>query len=103
MTRTIWSAAAAILLVLLATIFFTQNGKSGASTEELTQQQPPADPLHDINPVYAKEVYHFTELIELKQQELQKIGKDQPELYKKFVTDITRLDSSYKVLKGELP
>jgi phage shock protein A len=39
----------------------------------------------------------------LKQNELRQIEKDQPELYRQFVSDITQLDSSYNSLKKELP
>ncbi|RYY30759.1 MAG: hypothetical protein EOO04_03890 [Chitinophagaceae bacterium] len=59
--------------------------------------------MNEINPTYAKEVYHFTQLIELKQTELKQIGKDQPELYRQFMGDITMLDSAYKKLRKELP
>ena len=73
-------------------------------------QQPSSDTpgindpiLKEINPGYAKEVYHFTQLIELKQNELKEIEKENPNLYKKFVGDINTLDSSYNALKKELP
>ena len=35
--------------------------------------------------------------------ELKEIEKENPNLYKKFVTDINKLDSSYNALKKELP
>lgn len=59
--------------------------------------------LNEINPAYAKEVYHFTQLIELKQSELKQIEKDNPVLYKQFLGDINKLDSSYNSLKQQLP
>jgi hypothetical protein len=59
--------------------------------------------LEEINPTYAKEVYHFTQLIELKQTELKQIEKDNPVLYKQFISDINKLDSSYYSLKNALP
>jgi hypothetical protein len=59
--------------------------------------------LDDINPAYAKEVYHFTKLIELKQGELKQIEKENPQLYQQFVGEINKLDSSYNALKQELP
>ncbi len=34
---------------------------------------------------------------------MKQLEKENPELYKQFVTDITKLDSSYNVLKRELP
>ena len=54
------------------------------------------------DPVYAKEIYHFKELITLKQSELKKLEKEYPQLYKQFVGDITELDSSYQALKTNL-
>jgi hypothetical protein len=56
-----------------------------------------------LNPSYAQEVFHFTQLIELKQNELKQIEKEHPELYHQFVRDINKLDSSYQALKMELP
>jgi CHASE3 domain sensor protein len=75
-----------------------------ADAKPPVKDQPVADPmLKDIDPTYAKEVYHFTQLIELKQSELKQLEKDNPALYKRFLGDINKLDSSYKVLKNELP
>src|SRR5688572_10196929 len=44
--------------------------------------------LNEINPTYAKEVYHFTQLIEIKQNELKKMQKADPVLYNSFIKDI---------------
>lgn len=98
-----WSAVAAVaILVTLGVFYFTnkpaQNGIAGNSSNAQTN-----DIINAINPAYAKEVYHFTQLIELKQTELKKIEKEQPALYKEFIGDITTLDSSYNALKKELP
>ncbi len=105
-------AAAAVIVLATGTFLFVKNSDPG------TTSQPPVaslkDPspaisstdsamLNDINPAYAKEVYHFTQLIELKQSELKQIEKDNPELYKQFLGDINRLDSSYIALKQQLP
>jgi hypothetical protein len=99
-------AAAAVLVLILAAIFLFLNKSPKNSEQQMAGNTNPTvapDLLNEINPTYAKEVYHFTQLIELKQDELKQIGKDQPELYKQFVGDITRLDSSYNALKKELP
>src|SRR5687768_4352090 len=98
-----WTAvAAAAVLITLGVFYFTnrpaQNGLAGNSSNNQTN-----DIITAINPAYAKEVYHFTQLIELKQTELKKIEKEQPALYKEFIGDITTLDSSYNALKKELP
>jgi hypothetical protein len=106
-----WSAAAAILILAGVGVYSLLN-KPVITGPIVEKRQPPAvDPLppagdailKDINPTYAQEVYHFTQLIELKQNELKEIEKENPYLYKKFVSDINKLDSSYNALKRELP
>lgn len=102
--------AAAILVLAGIGVFYLLVGKTGTS-EPVTQNQPANNNpvatenklMEEINPGYAKEVYHFTQLIELKQTELKQIEKDNPELYKQFIGDINKLDSSYLSLKKELP
>lgn len=103
-----WSAAAAILVLAGYGVFHLFNPRQNANDPRVVQQQPVKENqgdllLKDIDPTYAKEVYHFTQLIELKQNELKQIEKDNPALYKQFLSDITKLDSSYKALKNELP
>ncbi len=91
-----WSAVAAVVLFISAGIFYfsqTNDGNKKAAVAE----------ANEIPEEYAEEVYHFTRLIELKHKELSKIRNEEPELYKKFSADITRLDSSYQMLKKELP
>lgn len=99
-----WAAAAAILVLAGLGVYHLISPSQPKGTEIV--QQPATgndDLLQKINPTYAKEVYHFTQLIELKQSELKQIEKDNPELYKSFLGDITKLDSSYNALKKELP
>lgn len=103
-----WSAAAAILVLAGFGVFHLFSPKQGTNDPRVVQQQPVKENqgdllLKDIDPTYAKEVYHFTQLIELKQNELKQIEQDNPALYKQFLSDITKLDSSYKALKNELP
>lgn len=109
MQRLRWLAAAAIVLMLGAATFLYLNKRTTspevATTNPTTDtnQNAATDIIGEINPAYAKEVYHFTQLIELKQSELKKIAKEEPELYRKFISDINKLDSSYTSLKNELP
>jgi hypothetical protein len=105
-----WSVAAAILVLAGFGVFHLLGPKPNVQGPAVVDAKPPvkdqpsADPmLKDIDPTYAKEVYHFTQLIELKQSELKQLEKDNPALYKQFLGDINKLDSSYKVLKNELP
>lgn len=96
-----WSAVAAITIVATLAVFYFQGSPSKNDVAQNNGQT--YDIIDAINPAYAKEVYHFTQLIELKQNELKKIEKEQPDLYKEFIGDITTLDSSYNALKKELP
>lgn len=104
-----WSAAAAILILAGIGIYSLLNNRpanGGNLVQHPSSSDTPAvnDPiLKEINPGYAREVVQFTKLIEGKQNELKQIEKENPNLYKKFVADINKLDSSYKALKKELP
>lgn len=104
MTILRWSAAAAILVLASVGVFhlFNTGGQGNGSQPPVVKNEGDVL-LKDINPTYAKEVYHFTQLIELKQHELKQIEKDNPTLYKQFLKDISKLDSSYNTLKNELP
>ena len=106
MSASKWIAAASFLLISGLVIIYLLNkpvnnegAKPVAGGNTIDQQEL----IADINPRYAKELYHFTQLIELKQHELNQIREDEPELYKKFLDDITRLDSSYNNLQNLLP
>ncbi|WP_207513287.1 hypothetical protein [Longitalea luteola] len=103
-----WSAAAAILVLAGIGIFSLLTNRSNNQPSVVQQERPDTPPANDpilkeINPNYAKEVYQFTRLIEDKQNELKAIEKENPVLYKKFVSDINKLDSSYNALQQELP
>lgn len=104
-----WSAAAAILILAGIGIYSLLN-KRGFNSPDYAHTQPGEDTpgvnerlLKEINPGYAQEVVQFTQLIELKQNELKEIEKENPNLYRMFVADINKLDSSYNALKKELP
>lgn len=104
-----WSAAAAILILAGIGIYSLLN-KRGFNSPDYAHTKPAEDTptvnerlLKEINPNYAQEVVQFTQLIELKQNELKEIEKENPNLYRMFVADINKLDSSYNALKKELP
>jgi hypothetical protein len=103
-----WGAAAAILILAGIGIYSLLNNRptngAVADTQPAKDTQTVNDRLlKEINPGYAKEVVQFTQLIELKQNELKEIEKENPSLYKMFMADINKLDSSYNALKKELP
>ena len=63
-------------------------------------QLPNARTKEDVD---AEEMGHYIRLIEIKQQQVSSIKKDEPLLYQKFSGDFNRLDSIYHSLKKELP
>jgi hypothetical protein len=50
-----------------------------------------------------EEMYHYAKLVEIKHKELRTIENDEPMLYKQFSLDVSRLDSAYHNLQGQLP
>ena len=90
-----WSAAAAVLLMVgLGAYFIIKKDKVVEPPfVEVKNEAPVLDP---------PEIPQFAQMIALKQEELKTLAKDQPELYQKFTSDITQLDSSYKALKNQL-
>ncbi len=52
---------------------------------------------------YNEEMYHYSRLVEIKQNELKGLQKDEPLLYKQFSGDVNKLDSVYHALKTQLP
>jgi hypothetical protein len=50
-----------------------------------------------------KEMVYYAKIVDLKHDELKKIKKDEPLLYKQFSGDVHKLDSVYQSLKKELP
>lgn len=105
MNRYKWLAAAILIAVVgtLAVFYFKTEIKSIETPEFVQADKSDSILINEINPSYAKELYHFAKLIELKQQELKQVEKENPDLYKNFIADIYSLDSSYKQLKMELP
>lgn len=89
-----WRVAASIAVLLLAGAFLYMNHEYGVA------HQPE---VVAASPLYAKEVVHYTELIDVKRAELKKMTQDNPALYQEFATDLDRLEKSYQSLKSDLP
>ncbi len=100
-----WTAAAAVVVMVLGMFYYMDRRKADNNFAGTTNPSEVKEDkyLKGLDPAYAKEVYHFTQLIELKQNELKQIEREHPELYSQFVEDVHRLDSSYQVLRAELP
>lgn len=50
-----------------------------------------------------EELVHYTRLVELKQKQIKRIQKEEPLLYRQFAGDFNRLDSTFHILKKQLP
>lgn len=95
------AAAFAAIVLLTVTVYLLlaqkKEQKDVARTDPFIEEVAAS-----TDPVYAKQIQHFQEVIDLQQSELEKMKKDYPELYKQFVGDINELDSSYQSLKSNL-
>ncbi|MEP6724381.1 MAG: hypothetical protein ABJC98_01135 [Bacteroidota bacterium] len=50
-----------------------------------------------------EELAHYARLVEIKQNQIKKIKKDEPLLYQQFAGDFNKLDSTFHTLKKQLP
>lgn len=128
-----WSAAAAVLLILGGAVYYFVTVKQEPGEIVKTTKQPKTNDLpivtsHDSikeipantqttepdksndaqvakndNAEYNEELYHYARLVELKQNEIKKIKKDEPLLYQQFAVDFNKLDSTFHILKKQLP
>ena len=107
-----WTAAAAVILFATAATAYFIFKKDDPENQAVVKNNSVAPPDHEvakdadiaaIDPVYAQQAARFSLLIDEKQKELKAIQNDEPSLYKKFSFDIQRLDSTYTLLKQQLP
>lgn len=124
-----WSAAAAVIILVGAGIYFFNNNKTdkpgnfakanGAQPVTPNKTDTPLlakeDPLQQsVQPQqkeeqavatsdYDQEMYHYAKLVEIKQNQIKQIKKEEPLLYQKFAGDINKLDSAFHTLKKQLP
>ena len=101
----LWAASFAAIAVLSITLFtiFQKSEK-----KVLDGAAPPAavettEIIDILDPIQARQITQFHEVIEYKQNELKLLEKEEPQLYKEFVNDINSLDSAYTALKAQLP
>ncbi|UKJ07574.1 hypothetical protein [Solitalea lacus] len=88
-----WRIAAAVAIVI----------GFGFTLFRISNRAPqPEDTLARVNPEYAQTAFHMAALIEIKREELKRIEKEQPELYKEFSEDLQRLDKNYQNMKIQL-
>ena len=97
-----WSIAAAVILLMGIGVFFKMQQKDPAIETTVKIDTLSSKEIATLAPEAAPEMNEFAKLIALKQDELKKLSKEQPELYLKFTKDITQLDSTYIILKKQL-
>ncbi len=98
-----WVAIIAGLLLLSASLYWVMGRKETKDDIVVTEEKKIEEVTGINDPVYARQIYQFKELIGLQQEELKQLQKDYPELYKQFVNDMNELDSAYQSLKVSLP
>ena len=88
----LWAGIAASLLLVVGAgfIYSLQRERNHVS-------------VADINPAYASKQVKFTSLIEQKKDSLEIFATSNPDLYRKFNADLEKLNSSYEVLRKNLP
>ena len=94
------AAAIAGIIVLAVTLFFALHKNDKNNSGNITVQNYYNAQVTE--PVYAKQIDQYEDLIGLQQTELRSVEKDQPELYRRFASDINQLDSAYRSLKTTL-
>ena len=96
-----WGAVAAVFVGVISGVYLL-TGKKNDSATPIVNVVTPKKGTYDISniaPEYAAEVSKIVASIEIQQQQLKTIAKEQPELYSQFAEDLGALDSSYRVLK----
>ena len=90
-----WTMSAAAILMIGTGIYFMLDKKEAITSPATVHESTEMGGL-------APEMKQFAKMINLKQDELKTLAKDQPGLYQRFAKDINQLDSSYNILKEEL-
>ena len=78
------------------------SGPTLATIRPKTVKQSPSK-TEEFENSMDEEMYHYAKLVEIKQNQLKAIEKDEPLLYKQFFADVYKLDSVYHSLQSQLP
>ncbi len=98
-----WSAAAAIFFVALTSVYFLFIRKYSHEDPTMNTGPEKAAPysINNMSMEFAAEFREASEAVKNKQEELRSAIASDPELYRKFKSDLTALDSSYRVLRDQ--
>jgi hypothetical protein len=80
----------------------TMNQPTIASIRPKERNESPAR-VDQVENSMDEEMYHYARLVEIKQNQLKAIEKDEPLLYRQFASDVNKLDSVYHSLQSQLP
>lgn len=100
-----WLAAACVGVLLLAGVLLWPEKQKDITTPAAavkTEKILPPEVQYEIDPSFTKELYEVATIIEIKQTELKKAGKQYPQLVNQFEKEINELDSTYAGLKQVL-
>jgi len=88
----LWMSAAAAIVVVLGLTWLYLGRLKGNDID-----------IADVNEAYAEKDVHYAGLITEKRDSLAIFASANPDLYKKFTSDLKKLDDEYERLKEELP
>ncbi|WP_240618504.1 hypothetical protein [Pedobacter yonginense] len=88
----LWMSAAAAIVVVFGLAWLFAGSMQNKDLE-----------IADVNSAYAKKEGHYAGLITEKRDSLAIFASANPDLYKKFTADLSKLDEDYERLKAELP
>ena len=98
-----WSIVAAVIALAGIGLFFKMQQNTPTFIDNAKKIDTTASTeIATVAPDVAPAMNEFAKLIAMKQDELKKLSKEQPELYQQFTKDINQLDSNYTNLKGKL-
>lgn len=80
-----------------------KNDKPPANQEQSNKINADTKPADNADADSNEELVHYTRLVELKQKQIKRIATEEPMLYRQFAGDFNRLDSTFHILKKELP
>lgn len=89
----LWMAIASSVIILLGITFLYYTNPVRQNNLSVA----------DVSPLYGEKQVRFTSLIEQKRDSLQHYADENPELYKKFNTDLKQLNQAYEGLQKDLP
>ena len=93
------AAAAAVVIIISASLYFILKKDGGPAIQE---PENAGEITTFPDPVFARQIDQYQQMIELQQAELKKVKIEHPDLYEQFTDDINQLDSAYQTLKTTL-